>query len=116
VSDAPPPDEVLDVLGDEYAREILIATRTRPMTATTIADELDAAPSTVYDRIDDLTAAGFLTERTRRGEDGTHTAEYAARLDKLTVHVADDGFELETDLTDRDEAADRLHALWSDLQ
>jgi DNA-binding transcriptional ArsR family regulator len=116
VSDAPPPDEVLDVLGDEYAREILIATRTRPMTATTLADELDAAPSTVYARIDDLTAAGFLAERTRRDDDGNHTAEYAARLDRLTVRVSENGFELETDLTDRDEAADRLHTLWSDLQ
>lgn len=116
MSDAPPPGEVLDVLGDEYAREVLIATHTRPMTATTIADEIGAARSTVYDRIDDLTAAGFLTERTRRDDDGTHTAEYAARLDRLTVHVSEEGFETEPDLTDRDEAADRLHALWSDIQ
>jgi DNA-binding IclR family transcriptional regulator len=114
VSDAPPPDHVLSLLGDEYAREILVATRSDYMTAATLAREVDAAPSTVYDRIDDLAAVGFLAERTRT--DGNHYAEYRARIDRLGVDLTDDGFELVAHYADRDEAAARLHALWGDLR
>lgn len=62
MSDAPPAADTLELLGDEYARSILIATRETPMTAAALADELDAAPSTVYDRIDDLETAGFVSK------------------------------------------------------
>jgi predicted transcriptional regulator len=116
VSDAPPPDEALALLGDEYASEILIATTEQPMTATTIAEEIDAAPSTVYDRIEDLDRVGFLAETTRTDDRGNHYAEYSARLERLSVDVTADGFELSAAYDDRDQAAERLHALWSDLR
>ncbi|WP_436911441.1 helix-turn-helix domain-containing protein [Halosimplex marinum] len=116
MSDAPPPEETLALLGDEYARAILIATRTEPMTADALAEALDAAPSTVYDRIDDLTAAGFLSEATRTDDRGNHYAEYRARLERLGVELTDEGFELAVSHRDRDETAARLHALWSDLR
>jgi Mn-dependent DtxR family transcriptional regulator len=116
VSDAPPPDDALALLGDEYARRILAATTDDAMTATSIAAELDAAESTVYDRIGDLRAAGFLTEVTRTDGDGNHYAEYAARLDRLTVDVTADCLTVDADYADRDEAAERLRALWRDVK
>ncbi|WP_459191178.1 helix-turn-helix domain-containing protein [Halosimplex sp. J119] len=116
MSDAPPPEETLALLGDEYARAILIATRNEPMTADALAEALDAAPSTVYDRIDDLTEAGFLSEGTRTDDLGNHYAQFCARLDRLAVALTDDGFEITVDHRDRDETAARLHALWSDLR
>lgn len=116
MSDALPADEILALLGDEYARAILIATRTEPMTASALADELDAAPSTVYDRIDELDAAGFLSEVTRSDEHGNQYAEYRARLERLGITVTDEGFDLMASYRDRDESAARLHALWSDLR
>lgn len=116
MSDAPPPDETLPLLGDEYARRILIATRSEPMTATELATDIDAAPSTVYDRIGALEAAGFLSETTRTDGAGNHYAEYRTRLEGLALRVTPDGVELDAKYADRDEAADRLHALWGDLQ
>lgn len=116
MSDAPPPDDALALLGDEYARAILIATTTEPMTAPTVAAEIDAAESTVYDRIADLQDAGFLTEVTRTDDDGNHYAEYRARLERLAVRVTPDGFEATVDYADRDEAAERLRALWRDVK
>ena len=116
MSDALTTDEVLALLGDEYARAILIATRNAPMTATALAEELDAAPSTVYGRIEDLEAAGFLSEIRRTDEQGNHYAEYRTRLERLGVEVTDDGFELAASYRDYDESAARLHALWSDLR
>lgn len=116
VSDAPPPDDALSLLGDEYARAILIATRETPMTASALADELDAAPSTVYERIEDLEDAGFLSEMTRTDERGNHYAEYRTRLEQIGVTITGDGFELVANYRDYDEQAARLHALWSDLR
>lgn len=115
MSDAPPPDDVLALLGDEYVRAVLTATRDEPMTATSIAAEIDAAESTVYDRIDDLRDAGFVAETTRTDGDGNHYAEYRARLERLAVRVTGDGFELDADYADRDETAERLRALWRDV-
>ena len=116
MSDVPSHEDVLALLADPYARAILIATHGQPMTASTLADELDAAPSTVYDRIDDLEAAGFLSETTRTDGRGNHYSEYRARLDRLNVRITEDGIELAASYRDRDEAAERLHALWSDLR
>ncbi|MFB6269692.1 MAG: helix-turn-helix domain-containing protein [Halobacterium sp.] len=116
MSDAPPPGDALALLGDEYARAVLIATTTEPMTATRIAAEIDAAESTVYDRIDDLQAVGFLTEVTRTDGDGNHYAEYRARLERAAVRVTPDGVELDAEYADRDEAAERLRALWGDVK
>jgi hypothetical protein len=116
VSDAPPPEDALALLADEYARSVLIATTTEPMTVPTVAAEIDAAESTVYDRIADLRDAGFLTEVTRADEDGNHYAEYRARLDRLAVSVTPDGVEVDADYVDRDEAAERLRALWRDVR
>lgn len=116
MSDVPSPEDALALLADPYAREILIATHNRPMTASTLADELDAAPSTVYDRIDDLVEAEFLSETTRIDGRGNHYAEYRTRLDRLNVRITADGLELAPRYRDRDEAAERLHALWSDLR
>lgn len=61
MSDGLPPGDVLALLGDECARRILVATRNEPMTASNLAEAIDAAPSTVYERIDDLERAGFLS-------------------------------------------------------
>lgn len=116
VSDALPADETLALLGDEYARRILIATRNTPMTASALADELDTAPSTVYDRIEDLEAAGFLSKIIRADEHGNQYAEYQTRLERLGIEVTDEGFDIIASHRDTDEPAARLHALWSDLR
>ncbi|WP_232700978.1 ArsR/SmtB family transcription factor [Halobacterium wangiae] len=116
MSDVLPPEDALVLLGDEYARRILVATRTEPMTASTLADTIDAAPSTVYERIGDLERAGFLTEVTRTDDHGNHYAEYSARLEQLSVRVTADGLELDAAYADRDEAAERLRALWRDVR
>ena len=116
MSDVPPTGDALALLGDEYARAVLTATAEEPMTATSIAADIEAAESTVYDRIDDLRDAGFLAETTRRDDDGNHYAEYSARLERLAVRVTGDGFELDAGYADRDETAERLRALWRDVR
>lgn len=116
MSEEPPPSEVFELLADEYVRAILTATTEDRHSAPMLADTLDAAPSTVYDRLDRLLDAGFLDERTELDEGGNHYATYRARLDRLDVRVTADGFAVETELADRDAAADQLTDLWGELR
>jgi len=107
---------VFEVLADEYARAILIATAEERMSAPMLADHIDAANSTVYDRIDRLLDAGLLAETTRVDEDGNHYGAYRARLEGVAVRLTEEGFDVETRVTDRDAAADRLVDLWEGLR
>ena len=115
VSDDPPPEEVFDLLADEYARAILTATTDERKSATMLAETLEIAPSTVYDRTDRLCEADFLEEHTEIDETGNHYATYRTRLDRLDVRLTSDGFAVGTERTDRDAAADQLTDLWRNL-
>ncbi len=116
VREEPPPHEVFELLADEYVRAILTATTQERHSAPMLADSLDAAHSTVYDRLDRLLEADLLDKRTELDENGNHYATYRARLDRLDVRLTADGFTIETALTDRDTAADQLTELWRDLR
>lgn len=116
VSEEPPPDELLELLADEYVRAILTATTADRHSASMLADTIDAANSTVYDRLDRLLEAGLLDERTALDENGNHYATYRARLERLDLRLTDEGFVVETNVIDRDAAADQLTDLWGDLR
>lgn len=114
MSENAPPHEVFDLLADEYARAILTATTDQRKSAQMLADTLDIAPSTVYDRTDRLCAVGLLEEQTAIDDDGNHYATYRAQLDQVTISLTSDGFAVEAE-TDRDAAADQLTSLWREL-
>jgi len=97
VSEEPPPPEVFELLADEHARAILTATTGERISAPMLADTIDAARSTVYDRTDRLLAAGLLDERTRLDEDGNHHAAYGTRMERISVRLTSDGFDVETE-------------------
>lgn len=80
-----------------------------------LADALDAAPSTVYDRIDRLHEAGFLESHQEIDETGNHYATYSATLERIEVRLTRDGFAVTSTTADRDVAADRLSDLWGEL-
>ncbi|WP_435348317.1 helix-turn-helix domain-containing protein [Haloarchaeobius sp. HRN-SO-5] len=111
-----PPSELFELLADEYARAILIATADRRMSAPMLADHIDAANSTVYDRIDRLLDAGLLDGRDRISDDGDHYTAYSARLEGMAARLTADGFTVETEVIDRDAQADRLTDLWEGLR
>lgn len=115
MSEEPPPEDLFALLADEYARAILTATTAEHHSAPMLADTIDAAPSTVYDRLDRLHDAGLIDERTELDEDGNHYATYRARLERLDVRLDEDGFAIETELVGRDAAADRFTELWGEL-
>lgn len=115
MSEESPPEELLELLADEYVRAILTATTEDRRSAPMLADTIDAAHSTVYDRLDRLLEANLVDERTELDERGNHYATYRARLERLDVRLTADGFTIVTEFTDRDAAADQLTDLWGEL-
>ena len=107
-------ETVVGLLDDAYAREILAATSTEPMSASDLADHCDASRQTMYRRLDRLQDAGLVAERTRPREDGHHDAVYVATLRSARVVLREGSFEFECE-RDEPDMADELTRLWGEL-
>lgn len=107
--------EVLDTLDDEDCRTI-VRTLEEPMTAQEIADATDIPRSTTYRKLDLLSEATIVDERTELRRDGHHTTRYL--VDFRTIEIGLDGdrtFEL--DITRPARSPDeQLAQLWSEVR
>jgi len=81
----------LDLLDDEYTREILVALYRGPQRGRELTATCGASRSTVYRRLDRLQAAGFVTTETVVDPDGHHCDAYRLARDQLTVRIDVDG-------------------------
>lgn len=109
-----PERDVLGVLSDDIAKNILAATDQRPMSAQTLESHCDASLTTVYRRIDELLDCGLLRERVEPQPDGNHYKTFESNLERLSVSI-DDG-DLEVDVDRRDDPADRFHTIWDAME
>lgn len=111
----PEPATVLETLADEDARTILRTLNT-PMTAQEIHAESDIPESTLYRKLDRLTATGLVDRRTRIRRDGHHANEYAASFAAITITREDETGALLVDITPPARTADeRLVELWTEV-
>lgn len=101
---------VFDLLDDEYARAILVETYDEPMSAEALAEACDASPSTVYRRIERLEDQRLLDAEQRLDPDGHHYKVYGANLQRVTVELTAEGFELDVDRAE--DPADRFTRLY----
>ncbi|MCU4742697.1 helix-turn-helix domain-containing protein [Halobacteria archaeon AArc-m2/3/4] len=88
------PAAQLDVLGDECARTILVATSNGPRTAKELTERTDCSSATVYRRINNLLESELLAECIRFEEDGSHTTAYEATVENLQVDIDADGIDV----------------------
>jgi DNA-binding transcriptional ArsR family regulator len=86
-------EELLDLLGDDYACAILQALAGGAMPARTLAERCDMSRPTVYRRLDRLTAAGVVDARLRPAADGHHRQEFRLVLDEVQFRVGEDGID-----------------------
>lgn len=82
--------ELLSLLSDEYALEILGAISERSLAAAEIADQLDISRATVYRRLDRLANVGVVETSLERESGGIHRQQYRASLDKVVLSVGND--------------------------
>ena len=96
-------DRLLDVLGNEHARAVLVAAADRPCSVDELTELTDASRPTVYRQVEALQELGLLCER-RSYADGTHYRTYEAELATVAVELTPDGFDAVED--DSDEGVD----------
>lgn len=88
-------EEVLAALDDADCRAILDATSGEALSASELSEACDLPLSTTYRKLDLLTDAGLLEERTRIRQSGKHANEYSRLVEEVLVSVgADGGLEL----------------------
>jgi len=85
--------ELLDLLSDDYARDILAVTSVRPMSAKQIAEECDMSQPTVYRRAQRLKEFDLLEEQTHVRTGGNDYNVYAATLSEFSMQLAEGSFE-----------------------
>lgn len=107
-------DSIAALLDDECARCILVRTRTKAMPAPDLADHCDVSGPTVYRRLSDLEEQKLVVKRIRPDEDGHHASVYRANLDRVTVRLTGEGFDVRVDRT-REAMADRFTRLIEDI-
>lgn len=106
-------ETVFDALADADCREIL-ATLEEPHTARDVADRCDLPQTSTYRKLETLSEANLVEERTAIRRDGHHASTYVR--DFTGVFVAFDGDEFDVDVLEDDESPDeRLARLWTQV-
>jgi predicted transcriptional regulator len=109
--------DVLDALEDESARDIVLSL-TEPMTASEVSETCDVSLSTTYRKLDLLTDAELLDERTEIRSDGHHTTRYLVDFEAVTVALTDgDSREFDVEIQRPPRAPDeRLASIWEQVR
>lgn len=82
---------VLDALDDADCRAILEATSEDALSANEVSDTCDLPLSTTYRKLELLTDAGLLEERTRICTTGKHSSEYVRTVEDVVVSLGASG-------------------------
>ncbi len=84
--------EVFDTLGDELSRRILVEGVSETVTASSLAEQFDVAPATVYRRLNGLCDLGFISEVTDIRQVSSSEAGYRTDVQTLVLALSSDGF------------------------
>ncbi|MFC4359966.1 helix-turn-helix domain-containing protein [Halobium salinum] len=108
---------VLDALDDESARHIVL-TLTEPMTASELSEACDIPLSTTYRKLDLLTEAKLLDERTEIRSDGHHTTRYVVDFEAVTVALnGSESREFDVEISRPPKSPDeRLASIWEQVR
>jgi DNA-binding HxlR family transcriptional regulator len=95
------PEEVIDLLADEYVRSILAVLGDRGRTAPEVARRCGCSRTTVYRRLDTLVEAGLVAREPGVDPVGHHRTRYRTRPVRLGVSVCADGVDGQATRPDR---------------
>lgn len=99
------PDDLLDLLGDDYARAAIDAIREEPMSGAEVAEATGMSKPTAFRRLNELADVGLVAVRRRVDpERGYHSKLYELVADSLSVDFADE--ELQVSVTTNRSPAD----------
>jgi DNA-binding transcriptional ArsR family regulator len=89
------PTELLSLLGDDHARNVLRVLSEGPRPAAELVDELAISRPTVYRRLDRLESAGLVESSMRIREGGHHRKRFHLAVDSAEVGFDGDGLTVE---------------------
>lgn len=111
---APPLQAVLDALDDSDCQRILTETAA-PMTAKELTETCDIPLSTVYRKLELLSAASLVRERIKIHPGGGRSTRYQRDFNDVTISIDDDG-QLDVAISRPKRSADeRLANIWSKM-
>ncbi|MFP4529699.1 MAG: helix-turn-helix domain-containing protein [Halodesulfurarchaeum sp.] len=113
--DVPDSQAVFDALEDGDCRRI-IEHLEEPLTAKELSEDCELPLSTTYRKLDILTEASLLSERTVIQSDGHHTTQYEIAFEEVTIELDEDhritvGIQRASESTD-----ERLETLWAEVR
>lgn len=110
-----PPEDVFDILADEYSREILAHANDAPMSAQELAKALDAHHTTVYRRLERLEDLDLITGQQRVDpEDGHHYTVYKTTLEEMNVNLTRDQYNVT--IRRVEDPIDRMAQMWQQIR
>jgi DNA-binding transcriptional ArsR family regulator len=113
--EVPETQAVFDALEDKDCRRI-VEYLEEPRTAKELSEACDLPLSTTYRKLDILTEASLLSERTVIQSDGHHTTKYAVAFEEVKI-VLDDDHRVSVGITRDPESTDeRLETLWAEVR
>jgi DNA-binding HxlR family transcriptional regulator len=87
-------ETLIELLSDEYARDVLGTVRNEAKSARAIAEECGASRPTVYRRLDRLQEAGLVAEQMRHDAGGHHHRTFSATVESVGIELGDGGFDV----------------------
>jgi predicted transcriptional regulator len=106
-------EDILDTIGDEYARGVLAAISREPQSAKDLAEECDLSLPTVYRRIEMLNQYNLVKDQTLVAEDGNHYKVYESNFESTVISLEDEEYSVR--IYREENLPDRFSQLWDDL-
>lgn len=91
-------EELLELLGDEYTREVLEAVVEYSRSGREVAETTSVSKPTAFRRLNALEAAGLVTTEMVIEDDGHHHKAYRSVLQSLSFELGPDGIDVEVDV------------------
>lgn len=108
-----PIEEILDTMGDQHARRVLIALSQNELSAKNLSEETGLSLPTIYRRIEMLKEHDLVSEKTIVAEDGNHYRVFECNFDSTLIRLSDDEFDVRIYRTEN--LPSRFDNLWDDL-
>lgn len=106
-------EDVLDTIGDDYAREILAAISEEARSAKQLAEDCDLSLPTVYRRIETLQEHDLVSSETAVADDGNHYEIFRSNFDGTVIRLRDDEYDVR--IYRKENIPDRFSSLWDEL-
>ena len=111
--EGPTIEEVLEMIGDQRARNILAAISQEPRSAKELTERLEYSAATVYRRLNLLEEHDLIEAQTVVADDGNHYQIYRCTFDSTVIRLRGDEYNVR--IFRADNLPDRFAQVWDEL-